>query len=101
MVAACNNGREVYGVGRYGPAPYMNTIFDGPNLTDLVFSGFNLDTVQLNSSGDFVFVANGGFSGFDLDGEIYEAIDLTTDQTPERDNLAGKRRICRDMRKCC
>jgi hypothetical protein len=83
MVAACNNGREVYGVDRYGPAPYESTIFDGPNLTDLVFSGFNLNNVFLNSSGDFVFVANEGASGIDGDGEIYEAMDLTTAATPE------------------
>ncbi len=85
-VAVCNNGREVYGVGRYGPAPYANTIFDGPNLSDLVFSGMNLDTIALNSSGDFVFVANEDSSGYP-DGEIYEAIDLTTDQTPEPASL--------------
>jgi hypothetical protein len=75
MIAACNNGHEVYGGDRYAPAPYKDTIFDGPNLTtDQVASGFELDELLLNSSGTFVFVANEGYT----DGEIYEAVDLST-----------------------
>lgn len=75
MVAGCNNGHEVYGADRYAPSPYMDTIFDGPSLTtDQVASGFELNELLLNSSGDFVFVANEAFG----DGEIYEAVDLST-----------------------
>jgi hypothetical protein len=84
MVARCNNGHEVYGADRYAPSPYADTIFDGPDLTlDQVASGLELDIVDLNSSGDFAFVANQGIG----DGENYEAIDLTTDQTPEPASL--------------
>jgi hypothetical protein len=79
--AKCNGSHEVYGTDRYAAIP--RTIFDGPNLTDTVASGYELDELLLNSSGDFAFVANEGFQGIDGDGEIYEAVDLTTDAAPE------------------
>jgi hypothetical protein len=78
-LAACNGAHEVYGTATYAPA-YKNTIFDGPDpATDIVTSA-QLDELRLNSSGDFAYVAN--ITGVS-DGEIYEAIDLTTTVVPE------------------
>jgi hypothetical protein len=79
--AKCNGSLEVYGTDRYAAIP--KTIFDGPNLADQVASGYELDELLLNSSGDFAFVANEGSAGTDGDGEVYEAVDLTTDVAPE------------------
>jgi hypothetical protein len=71
--AACNNGHEVYGTGRYAPE-YPNSIFNGPDpVTDYLGPDI-LDEVLLNSSGDFLFLEGNLSFG---DGEIYEAIDLT------------------------
>jgi hypothetical protein len=77
--AACNNGHEVYGTDMYAPE-YPNTIFTGPDpVTDRFGPGI-LDEVRLNSSGDFLYLEGNLGIG---DGEIYEAIDLTTAATPE------------------
>jgi len=70
--AKCNGTLEVYGTSRYAAIP--KTIFDGPNLADQVASGYELDGLALNSSGDFAFTANQGSVGIDGDGEIYEAV---------------------------
>jgi hypothetical protein len=79
LTAACNNGHEVYGTDMYAPE-YANTIFTGPDpVTDRFGPGI-LDEVRLNSSGDFLYLEGNLGIG---DGEIYEAIDLTTAATPE------------------
>lgn len=80
--AVCNNGREVYGTGVYPPNP--DKIYTGPDpVADLFGSGI-LNLVQLNSSGDFVYLEGNLGTG---DGEYYEAIDLTTEQTPEPSSI--------------
>jgi len=84
--ATCNNGHQIYGTGIFQAPPYRTAIFDGPDPTiDRVADG-DLDVIVLNSSGDFAFVANEGISGPDLDGEIYQAIDLTSD-VPEPSSI--------------
>jgi hypothetical protein len=77
--AACNNGHEVYGTDREAPE-YPNHIFTGPDPVTDSFGPGILNEVRLNSSGDFLYLEGNLGIG---DGEIYEAIDLTTDQVPE------------------
>jgi PEP-CTERM motif len=79
LTAACNNGHEVYGMDRFAPQ-YPNRIFTGPDPVTDSFPGGILDEVRLNSSGDFLYLEGNLGIG---DGEIYEAIDLTTAATPE------------------
>lgn len=74
---ACNNGREVVGT------PIGSTltgIFTGPDPVADLFSAGVLGDVDLNSSGDFVYLED---AGHESNGAIYEAFDLTTRQTPE------------------
>jgi len=74
---ACNNGREVVGTP-LGSA--VTGIFTGPDPVADLFSAALLGEVDLNSAGDFVYLED---QGHESDGAIYEAIDLTTRQTPE------------------
>lgn len=79
----CNNGREVVGtpIASYpnGAAIYTGT----DTVADLFASGV-LGNVDLNSYGDFVYLINGGHES---NGTIYEAIDLTSRQTPEPSSI--------------
>lgn len=78
--ATCNNGREVYyAADPGGLVPNGAGTFTGPNLSNYLGS-YVADDIELNSSGDFVFDVSPGASGHT---EIFEAIDLTTDQVPE------------------
>jgi hypothetical protein len=78
--AVCNNGHEVYAMDRFAPE-YPNRIFTGPDpVTDSFHGPAPLDEIRLNSSGDFLYLEGNLGIG---DGEVYEAIDLTTDQVPE------------------
>ena len=79
--AKCNGAREVFGTGNFAPSPYQNSIFDGPDPSDFVAKHMIDVPFDLNASGDFVFIAD--FNLFPNDGEIFEAIDLTTRATPE------------------
>ncbi len=78
----CNNGHEVYSAGPAAPSPYTNATFTGPNpVADLFYNGLPfVGDVNLNASGDFVYNAFHPAGG---DGEMLEAIDLTTSQVPE------------------
>ena len=81
----CNNGHAVYGTNQLdATGPYAHSIFTGPNPATDFFENGNLDTLFLNSSGDFAFLENvtPGSTG-----AMYEAIDLTTSQTPEPSGL--------------
>jgi len=77
--SVCNNGREVYGTP-IDSTPYDAEIFTGPDPVADFFASGELESVDLNSSGDFVYWINARGSS---NGAIYEAIDLTTDQVPE------------------
>ena len=74
---ACNNGREVVGTPLGSALP---GIFTGPDPVADLFSTALLGEVDLNSSGDFVYLED---QGHESNGPIYEAFDLTTRQTPE------------------
>jgi len=77
--SVCNNGREVYGTP-IDSTPYDAEIFTGADPVADFFGSGELSSVYLNSSGDFVYLVNalGGSNG-----NLYEAIDLITDQVPE------------------
>lgn len=77
--SVCNNGREVYGTP-INSIPYDAEIFTGPDPVADFFAPGELESVDLNSSGDFVYWIN---ARGESNGSIYEAIDLTTDQVPE------------------
>jgi hypothetical protein len=77
--AVCNNGREVFGTP-INSTPYGSEIFTGPDPVADFFASGVLASADLNSSGDFVYWVNAVGSS---NGEILEAIDLTTDQVPE------------------
>jgi len=77
--SVCNNGREVYGTP-IDSTPYDAEIFTGPDPVVDLFASGELESVDLNSSGDFIYWINARGSS---NGAIYEAIDLTTDQVPE------------------
>jgi hypothetical protein len=79
--AKCNGAREVFGTGVFAPSPYQNSIFDGSDPSDFVAKHMVDTPFDLNASGDFVFIAD--FTLFPNDGEIFEAVDLTTRATPE------------------
>lgn len=83
----CNNGHEVYNAGSAAMAPYTDATFTGPDpVADLLATPpISVDEVNLNSSGDFAYVASHPTSGGI--GEIYEAIDLTTGQVPEPNSI--------------
>lgn len=74
----CNNGHEVYEALPTGAA--QPGAFDGPNLADaFAYFPIRVDQVHLNASGDFafdIFHPTGA-----LEGQLHEAIDLST--TPE------------------
>jgi len=85
----CNNGHEVYGTDVFTPAPYAAKIFGGYDLdSSLVFHG-TLDSAYINSSGDFIFYTGEGMTGYDADGYIYEAIDLSSMPEPNSFLLLG------------
>lgn len=77
--SVCNNGHEVYGTP-LNSTPYDAEIFTGPDPVADLFGSGELESVYLNSSGDFIYWINarGGSNG-----SIYEAIDLSTNQVPE------------------
>jgi hypothetical protein len=77
--SVCNNGREVYGT-YIDSRLYTSEIFTGPDPVADFFASGELESVYLNSSGDFVYWIN---ARGESNGSIYEAIDLTTDQVPE------------------
>jgi hypothetical protein len=77
--SVCNNGHEVYGTN-FNSAVYPSEIFTGPDPVADFFASGVLASADLNSSGDFVYWINALGSS---NGEILEAIDLTTDQVPE------------------
>lgn len=77
--SVCNNGREVYGTP-INSTPYGAEIFTGPDPVADFFAMGELESVDLNSSGDFVYWINAVGSS---NGSIYEVVDLTTDQVPE------------------
>jgi hypothetical protein len=77
--SVCNNGREVYGTN-FNSAVHPSEIFTGPDPVADFFASGVLASADLNSSGDFVYLVNALGSS---NGEIFEAIDLTTDQVPE------------------
>lgn len=82
--AICNNGYEIDEIDSLiGSGLPLAEIFTGPNpATDF----FSLGSVLfLNSSGDFVYQVGGPRIGDPFDD--YEAIDLTTEQTPEPASL--------------
>jgi hypothetical protein len=79
--AACNGTREVFSTNNLAPSPFENSIFDGPDPGDFVASHMVDDAFRLNASGDFLFIADQNI--FPSDGEIFEAIDLSTLPTPE------------------
>jgi hypothetical protein len=81
--SVCNNGHEVYGTNFYS-AVHPSEIFTGPDPVADFFASGVLASADLNSSGDFVYLVNAvGLSN----GEVLEAIDLTTDQVPEPASL--------------
>jgi hypothetical protein len=77
----CNNGHEVY-FASYQTAPpsYINGIFTGPNLSDLLTTHGTLDGIVLNASGDYAWIDG-------LNEEFYQAIDLTPQFVPEPGSL--------------
>jgi hypothetical protein len=84
FLSICNGGHEVYeAIPAVSPQPIAE-IFTGPDPVANFFGDdllVSLELGGLNSSGDFVYdigAHNGG-----VNGEIVEAIDLTTDQVPE------------------
>jgi hypothetical protein len=81
--SVCNNGREVYGTA-INSAQYPLSIFTGPDPAADFFANGLLATVDLNSSGDFLYWVNAAGSS---SGEIYEAVDLTTSEVPEPSSI--------------
>jgi hypothetical protein len=69
----CNNGRIAYLVGGITASLY---VYSGTGTPQLIGPAFAGDLIAMNSIGDIVF--DDGFA--DL---AYEAIDLTSEQTPE------------------
>jgi hypothetical protein len=73
----CNNGREAFESGTGGSAP--PGLYTGPAVTDFLH-GPLADTIFMNASGDIAFSDS-------FNEEIYEAVDLSTDVTPEPSTL--------------
>jgi hypothetical protein len=71
----CNNGREAF----VSDIPHRG-LFTGPDPVADFLHGPFADTVFLNASGDIAFADP-------LNEEIYEAVDLSTDATPEPSTL--------------
>jgi hypothetical protein len=69
----CNNGREAFQSGISGSAP--EGLYTGPAVADFLH-GPLADTIFMNASGDIAF------SDSSVE-EIYEAVDLSTEVTPE------------------
>jgi len=83
-----NNGYEVFGTNGAAPSPYEDSIFDGPDPVANFIGNGELDVADLNSSGDFVYLIDArGILPDEAHGEYYEAIDLTTTETPEPSSL--------------
>jgi hypothetical protein len=79
--AKCNNGHEVYGSLLNLNPQYGNYIYDGPDPSTDKIAGAELDILDLNSSGDFAAIIN--INQLTPDGEIIQAIDLTSRAVPE------------------
>ena len=69
----CNNGREAFESGTGGSAP--PGLYTGPDVADFLH-GPLADTIFMNASGDIAFSDSSNE-------EIYEAVDLSTEVTPE------------------
>src|SRR5215469_3648232 len=67
--ASCNGAREVFSTGPFAPAPYANSVFDGPNPSNFVAAHMVDEPFRLNASGDFVFIGDQDI--FQSDGEIF------------------------------
>jgi hypothetical protein len=70
--ATCNGAREVFVTFPDAPAPYGNSVFDGPNPSDFVAHHMLVEPFRLNASGDFVFIAD--YFLYPSDGEIFEYV---------------------------
>ena len=70
--ATCNGSREVFATTPFAPAPYANSVFDGPNPSNFVAMHMLVEPFRLNASGDFVFIADEFL--FPSDGEIFEYV---------------------------
>jgi len=80
----CNNGYEIDEIDSpLGSGLPLAEIFTGPNPVSDLFSVGSV--LFLNSSGDFVYQVGGPKTGDPFDD--YEAIDLTTEQTPEPSSI--------------
>ncbi len=73
----CNNGREAFQSGISGSAP--EGLYTGPAVANFLH-GPIADSIVMNASGDIAFADS-------LNEEIFEAVDLSTDVTPEPSTL--------------
>ena len=76
-----NDGHEVTWVDIAADSPYAGDIFTGPDPVADLFAHGDLDNIALNSSGDFVYVAD--VRTGESTGVAYQVIDLTTAGVPE------------------
>ena len=75
----CNNGREAFESGTQGSGTASAGLYTGPAVADFLH-GPVADTIFMNASGDIAFSDS-------LNEEIFEAVDLSTDVTPEPSTL--------------